>query len=499
MTVMCLVSPLPPSCSEICGELPQGVSRPAAEGCETSGESQSGTKLPPTGGRPVSKPPAPPRGEEKPGSEPPKHPNAPYKAMPTSNQQPPGITQPHPAHSTSPSLSGSSASSNLHHRRSSETMATFASYHRVQSVPASPNLGHLPAFVCRSQSTHSLQEGGGALRSTPSGSSLLSASSSMTNLQEYPSTTSLQSHPNTTNSQGAPNLPRQPSAASLPRPPSTGNLQRAPGLQKAPSSTSLQGNIHAVPSSPPSAMHKAPHKANAHAVMVTVPAHPPSVSFPPPTEPQLRSRRSTDTRTSVPVPNTRMSTQAVNASARTPIELQYSQTYTQPLISTHTDPSPGRQPRSRPGHSDNSSLTSVCRPSHSRNSSYGNISLGNLSLMSNVSSVSGSAISLNSTFVFDKSTSQPPPSQAEGTNFDKTAAQPQSDQTEGYNFARYFNLFSPFTSNMALQYNCVQRTDDSPPECSAPPIWCMSCWNQVIAVGCGNGQLEVGVVWITCL
>ena len=115
-----------------------------------------------------------------------------------------------------------------------------------------------------------------------------------------------------------------------------------------------------------------------------------------------------------------------------------------------------------------------------------------------MSNISGSALSLTSSFVFDKPTPQPPSGQVEGSGTcDKPSPQPQAEQTEGYNFARYFNLFSPFNYHMALQYNCPQQADESPPECSAPPIWCMSCWGQVVAVGCGNGQIEVGVVWVT--
>ena len=62
--------------------------------------------------------------------------------------------------------------------------------------------------------------------------------------------------------------------------------------------------------------------------------------------------------------------------------------------------------------------------------------------------------------------------------------------TTGYDFAGYFNLFSQYTANMALQYCCVpERELVSEP--TVPPVWCMEIWNRTIAVGCGNGQVEV--------
>ena len=32
-------------------------------------------------------------------------------------------------------------------------------------------------------------------------------------------------------------------------------------------------------------------------------------------------------------------------------------------------------------------------------------------------------------------------------------------------------------------------------ETPPPAVWCMDVWNKSIAVGCGNGQIEVGVVF----
>lgn len=75
--------------------------------------------------------------------------------------------------------------------------------------------------------------------------------------------------------------------------------------------------------------------------------------------------------------------------------------------------------------------------------------------------------------------------------FDRTASQEPDSQT-GYNFAAHFNLFSPFTSNLALEYCTPPEAEEgNPPSGHAPqPVWCMDVWNDVIAVGCGNGQIE---------
>ncbi len=60
----------------------------------------------------------------------------------------------------------------------------------------------------------------------------------------------------------------------------------------------------------------------------------------------------------------------------------------------------------------------------------------------------------------------------------------------GYDFAAHFNIFSQYTANMALQY-CSLADSEMEPEPSVPPVWCMATWNATIAVGCGNGQVEV--------
>ncbi len=60
----------------------------------------------------------------------------------------------------------------------------------------------------------------------------------------------------------------------------------------------------------------------------------------------------------------------------------------------------------------------------------------------------------------------------------------------GYDFASHFNIFSQYTANMALQY-CSVDDSETEPEHSVPTVWCMGTWNATVAVGCGNGQVEV--------
>lgn len=63
----------------------------------------------------------------------------------------------------------------------------------------------------------------------------------------------------------------------------------------------------------------------------------------------------------------------------------------------------------------------------------------------------------------------------------------------GYDFERHFNLFSPYTSNLALEYSTESQIFND--EATAPAVWCMDVWNNTIAVGCGCGQIEL---WNGC-
>ena len=155
-----------------------------------------------------------------------------------------------------------------------------------------------------------------------------------------------------------------------------------------------------------------------------------------------------------------------------------------PLITTPLPPPPPPPSSSSPSPSSHPPLQlpppppSPPSPPSRRTSHSKRDSLGNLSVMSEMS-VSSNGL------------------------FDRTASQEPDSQT-GYNFAAHFNLFSPFTSNLALEYCTPPEAEEgNPPSGHAPqPVWCMDVWNDVIAVGCGNGQIEVGVAFechVTCV
>lgn len=132
-------------------------------------------------------------------------------------------------------------------------------------------------------------------------------------------------------------------------------------------------------------------------------------------------------------------------------------------------------PRQRLTHARNRSLGSVnfnhILPPSTLSSHQG--SLGNLSLLSRASSKTGSCISLTSGFLSEAQVPQTP------------------DPENGYDFVQHFNLFSQYTSNMALEYYTARRESSTHPP-TTPPVWCMDVWNRIIVVGCGNGQIEVG-------
>ena len=121
--------------------------------------------------------------------------------------------------------------------------------------------------------------------------------------------------------------------------------------------------------------------------------------------------------------------------------------------------------------------TPTRRQTHSRNLSTscvpGKDSRHNL--LSNTPELSRSSVSINTKF---SSATKPLPPPNPGM---------------GYDYAKHFNLFSPFTSNMALEYCRREDEGSKVAETPPPPVWCMDVWNKCIAVGCGNGQIEVGV------
>ncbi len=187
---------------------------------------------------------------------------------------------------------------------------------------------------------------------------------------------------------------------------------------------------------------------------------------------------------------------SLNSSSRTgdslPSTLVTSSTRTQPTAAINeggSSSSPLR--RKQMGHRRHLSLgnnISSQRPTHARNRSLGSVnfnhilppstlssrqeSLGNLSLLSHASSKTGSRLSLTSGFLSEAQVPQTP------------------DPENGYDFVQHFNLFSQYTSNMALEYYTA-RKEDSTHQPTTPPVWCMDVWNRIVVVGCGNGQIEV--------
>ena len=179
-----------------------------------------------------------------------------------------------------------------------------------------------------------------------------------------------------------------------------------------------------------------------------------------------------------------------------PSTLVTSSTRTKPTAAINEGGSSSSSPlrRKRMGHCRHLSLGNNIprqRPTHARNRSLGSVnfnhilppstlnsrqeSFGNISLLSQASSKTGSRISLTSGFLSEAQVPQTP------------------DPENGYDFVQHFNLFSQYTSNMALEYYTARRESSTHPP-TTPPVWCMDVWNRIIVVGCGNGQIEVGVV-----
>ena len=160
------------------------------------------------------------------------------------------------------------------------------------------------------------------------------------------------------------------------------------------------------------------------------------------------------------------------ASSRTAISQMRRLGHSRHLSLDHHQPS---GPQRRRTHTRNRSQGSI-NPAHvlpqlsSLNSNRGSCS--NLSVMSNAS-VRGSDCS----------------------NFLKASQLTRlPDPDKGYDFAQHFNLFSQYTSDMALEYcGGLSGWGSEQTGPSVPPVWCMAFWNRVVAVGCRNGQLEVSI------
>lgn len=153
----------------------------------------------------------------------------------------------------------------------------------------------------------------------------------------------------------------------------------------------------------------------------------------------------------------------------------------------------------RMGHSRHLSLghnvpEQLKKLSHSRNRSLGSIDVDYHTILPpatpaiTISMTHGSVSNLsnNSTCGSEFSTE---------SGFPKMSELPQlpPDPSVGYDFAQHFNLFSQYTSDMALEH-CLERRSNEEKDTSVPPVWCMACKNKVVAVGCGNGHVEVRTI-----
>ena len=70
---------------------------------------------------------------------------------------------------------------------------------------------------------------------------------------------------------------------------------------------------------------------------------------------------------------------------------------------------------------------------------------------------------------------------------------PAITKCSGFQFKQHFSVFSQFTSDLALAH-CSTKQDELWDIYAPPPIWCMDSLNGTVAVGCGNGQIEVNNV-----
>jgi len=477
-----------PTCSEICGEPPEVAAtsdRDEADGCEADTEPQNANSKPPQplqGGRKLSSAAS--------GSDT----AVPGPGTSVSNRQlwtdPRNAPSPQASHPESINSKSKPVQAAMHFSSSSSPLPIY-------TPPPSPHPGtsHLYRRISDTSVVHT----------TSSGMALSSQ-----NAPSYPGVPQPISFSMHTASY--PSVPASPQPLS--RPPSVqGMPYDGPNSRhrRAPSGSSLQ-NVSAISVSP------LPGKASLPSYTYThTPHHPPSPPMSPSTlttgpssttitmlpsqtqsRPPLlaRPRASSHQRSksATTLPQIRVQSNILQTAPPTDVQLLSgtctTQSHTGCLSSTSQKESslPNRYRRQR-GHLRSSSLGTVAhRPTHSSDPWFPlsastslaslsrpllprNESLGNLS---NASTISETAFSTTSGNLFDKQPSQTP------------------NPDEGYDFSRHFNLFSQFTSNMALQY-CSRKSEDVP-RCKAPAVWCMDMKNKVIAVGCGNGQVEVGVV-----
>ena len=138
-----------------------------------------------------------------------------------------------------------------------------------------------------------------------------------------------------------------------------------------------------------------------------------------------------------------------------------SSTYNKPLLSTH-------EVTSKVKRSQNTELSSNLSFRANESTSLGSQwSVENLSLLSadNISELS-----------YETANTDPPFS-------------PPITYDNGFQFKTHFSILNQFTSDLALEH-CEEKVEDIWMD-SLPFIWSMDALNGTIAIGCGNGQIEV--------
>ena len=66
-----------------------------------------------------------------------------------------------------------------------------------------------------------------------------------------------------------------------------------------------------------------------------------------------------------------------------------------------------------------------------------------------------------------------------------------ASQDGGYNYTQHFDIFSPYTSTLALKYGNTLNGKLS--KAQPPAVWSMDVANRLIALGCNNGSVEVSI------
>ncbi len=164
-----------------------------------------------------------------------------------------------------------------------------------------------------------------------------------------------------------------------------------------------------------------------------------------------------------------------------------------PPTSVHE--SDAKPPNYRRGHARHASLGNSITSFghhriHSRNRSLGSVTIGDMLAPPPAPSLT--------THSYHRSMGNVSNSSPHGSKSNLLAhpAPPPINKEKGYDFAQHFNLFSQYTSNMALEY-CIANTSSNDSFLAAgtcpppPPVWCMDVHNKIIALGCKDGKVEV--------